>query len=148
MIDKIGGLKIEDAIDILKKAYKDHYQDQNFPSDVYLLIHDLLDKELYLSKGHTEKEWTEESKIQAGLIYYYSPYPEVRTVTSPLDIEDVPIETIRSYILGIIWTIIGAGVNEFFMHRKPRITLTAPVIQVLLYPCGKFCEHEIGRAHV
>lgn len=143
MIDKIGGLKIEDAIDILKKAYKDHYQDQNFPSDVYLLIHDLLDKELYLSKGHTEKEWTEESKIQAGLIYYYSPYPEVRTVTSPLDIEDVPIETIRSYILGIIWTIIGAGVNEFFMHRKPRITLTAPVIQVLLYPCGKFCEHVL-----
>lgn len=27
MIDKIGGLKIEDAIDILKKTYKDHYQD-------------------------------------------------------------------------------------------------------------------------
>ena len=40
MIDKIGGLKIADAMTILEKAYKEHYQDQNFPSDTYALIHD------------------------------------------------------------------------------------------------------------
>ncbi|KAK9366184.1 OPT oligopeptide transporter protein-domain-containing protein [Lipomyces kononenkoae] len=57
----------------------------------------------------------------------YSPYPEVRS-------------TMRVYLLAIIWTIIGAGIRQFFSPRQPSISLGSTVIQLFLYPCGRLLE--------
>lgn len=143
MINVITSLPIDDALKILERAVEEHHDDANFSSDLLKKIELLLDRDQYLRTGHNEFEWFEQCKIDAGLIHYHSPYPEVRTVTSPIDDESLPVETFRAYFFGFFWTILGAGVNEFFSHRKPLISLTAPVMQILLYPCGKFFERVL-----
>ena len=41
-----------------------------------------------------------------------SPYPEVRAVVPETDDPSIPVNTLRMWVLGIIWTFIGAGVNQ------------------------------------
>ena len=79
-------------------------------------------------------------RLESVLITYWSPYSEVRVVTYPFDDSSIPVETLRVYIIGILWTAIGALINQFFIERQPYITLSIPIIQVFLYPTGKLCE--------
>ncbi|GEQ68733.1 hypothetical protein JCM33374_g2401 [Metschnikowia sp. JCM 33374] len=81
-------------------------------------------------------DWELQLKTEAGIIEFHSPYPEVRAVTEPYDDADLPCETLRVYIVGIIWTVIGSFINEFFMERQPAITLNSSVVQIFLYPSG------------
>lgn len=136
MVEKIEGLKLEDALVHLEESLVHHKGDANFPDDIYHLIENLVQGQE--ASGLQEVDWEFQCKLEAGLIAFHSPYPEIRAVTDPIDDPNIPIETIRAYILATMWTIIGAGVNEFFNRRKPAITLKAPMIQVMLYPCGKF----------
>ncbi|KAK6464731.1 OPT oligopeptide transporter protein-domain-containing protein [Scheffersomyces coipomensis] len=77
-----------------------------------------------------------QTRLEAALIAYHSPYPEVRSVTDPYDDPSIPVETVRVYIAGIIWTCAGAFINQFFSERQPSISLPASVVQILLYPTG------------
>ncbi|ODV79852.1 OPT-domain-containing protein [Suhomyces tanzawaensis NRRL Y-17324] len=88
-------------------------------------------------------DWELQVRLEAALIAYHSPYQEVRSVTDPYDDPSVPVETIRVYVLGLIWTAITAFVNEFFGDRLPGISLSTSVVQMLLYPCGKAWEYII-----
>ncbi|KAG2734037.1 hypothetical protein G9P44_003562 [Scheffersomyces stipitis] len=90
-------------------------------------------------------DWDLQVRLEAVLIAYHSPYPEVRAVTDPYDDHTIPVETIRVYILGIIWTAIGAVVNQFFAERQPGIYLDPTVVQVLLYPSGIFLEYVLPK---
>lgn len=72
------------------------------------------------------------------MVAYWSPYPEVRAVTFPFDDPTIPVETFRVYLIGIIWTGIGAVINQFFAERQPSISLAMSVVQVFLYPSGLF----------
>lgn len=65
-----------------------------------------------------------------------APLPEVRSVVKPIDEEDLPVNTFRAYFLGIIFTIIGSGVNQFFSMRYPGISINSTVAQLVSYPCG------------
>lgn len=96
----------------------------------------------YSSDWHNIVDWDLQVRLEAGLIAFYSPYPEVRSVTEPFDDPNMPCETIRVYILGIIWCGIGAFINQFFSQRQPPINLTSAIVQVFLYPCG-ICLHWI-----
>ena len=69
-------------------------------------------------------------RLEAVLVAYWSPYPEVRAVTFPYDDPTIPVETFRVYLIGIIWTAIGAVINQFFTERQPAITLAMAVVQV------------------
>ncbi|CAH6719717.1 oligopeptide transporter 2 [[Candida] jaroonii] len=80
--------------------------------------------------------WSLQTKIEACLIEYHSPYPEVRAVTDCYDDPNLYVETPRVYILGLIWTAIGAFINQFFAERQPSISLPSSVVQLLLYPSG------------
>ncbi|KAF3985834.1 hypothetical protein FT663_01952 [Candidozyma haemuli var. vulneris] len=82
-------------------------------------------------------DWDFQIRTEAVMIAYFSPYPEVRSVTSPYDDTSIPVETLRVYILGIIWTAVGSFVNQFFAERQPGIYLGTPVVQLLLYPSGE-----------
>lgn len=67
-----------------------------------------------------------------------SPIPEVRAIVSKEDDPDLPVNTLRMWILGIIATIIGSGVNQFFSMRYPGVTISALVCQLVVYPIGQF----------
>ena len=67
------------------------------------------------------KFYDRDLRIDATMMRYSSPYPGVRAVAEPLDDDNVPIETIRAYFLGIGWAIIGTFMSTFFNSRFPSI---------------------------
>ncbi|CAN3375439.1 hypothetical protein DIURU_002367 [Diutina rugosa] len=81
-------------------------------------------------------DWNFQARLEATIIAFWSPYVEVRSVTDPFDDPSLPAETLRVYIIGTIWTGLGAVINTFFNDRQPSIGLGTSVVQVLLYPCG------------
>ncbi|KAK9468634.1 oligopeptide transporter 2 [Lipomyces arxii] len=126
----------EEGLEVLKEAIVYHNDDLNFPTDV-------LDKINNLVNGigiEDELQYESDVKVEAVFIKYYSPYPEVRAVTDPIDDTSIPVETLRAYALGIIWVSVSSFVNEFFGQRQPRLSIETTVVQLLLYPCGKLCE--------
>ena len=52
-----------------------------------------------------------------------SPYPEVRSAVANTDDPDMPVNTIRAWTIGIIWSIILPGMNQFFFFRYPSVTV-------------------------
>ena len=48
-----------------------------------------------------------------------SPYEEVRVSVSNTDDPDMPVNTFRMWSIGLLLTIVGAGLNTFFMFRNP-----------------------------
>lgn len=158
LFEKMQEISVSRALDILREVVAEHENDPNYPEADYEMIKELVSSpdggeiSVEVSKEEpgfadsidsvnrvslSEQERAYYIKLHAILNEYHSPYPEVRAVTSPRDDPDAPVETIRAYIVAIIWVIIGSGVNEFFYHRMPAITLTSSVIQMLVYPTGK-----------
>ena len=85
-------------------------------------------------------DWNLQVRLEAVLVAYWSPYPQVRAVTDPYDDPTIPVETLRVYIIASIWTGISAVINQFFHERQPAITLGMSVVQVFLYPSGLLME--------
>ncbi|KAL2849587.1 small oligopeptide transporter, OPT family [Aspergillus pseudoustus] len=65
-----------------------------------------------------------------------SPFPEVRAVVRPVDDIELPVNTVRMWTIGILFTIIGSGLNQFFSLRQPSVTISALVAQLVAYPIG------------
>ncbi|GMM37772.1 Opt2 protein [Saccharomycopsis crataegensis] len=139
LFQKIEEMSVSQAIALLKESLIEHDDDPNFPLEDYATIESLVQGS-DANPEISEEEWTFQVKMFASLKEYFSPYPEVRAISSPLDDPEMPCETIRAYFLGFIWTAISTFLNEFFSHRQPSITLTASVCQIFLYPCGKVLE--------
>ena len=53
-----------------------------------------------------------------------SPYPEVRSAVANTDDPTIPVSTLRSWVLGLIWAIIIPGLNQFFFFRYPSVSVT------------------------
>ena len=49
-----------------------------------------------------------------------SPYPEVRSAVANTDDPTMPVSTIRSWVIGLVFAIIMSGLNQFFFFRFPR----------------------------
>lgn len=139
MIQVIFNLSEEEAVAIIKKALQDHKDDPNFPSYQRRNLEDLIQsKEQHIHYSLDDRSYN--LKMEAALIHYHSPYPEVRSIADPMDDPNLPVETVRAYLLGIIWVIIGTGVNQFFEPRMPPISITSHLLQFLVYPCGRLLE--------
>ncbi|KAI9929509.1 hypothetical protein ASPWEDRAFT_534740 [Aspergillus wentii DTO 134E9] len=54
--------------------------------------------------------------------------------------DNAPCLTLRMWILGIAFCILGSGLNTLYTFRKPSITLAQSVIQLLAFPLGKLWE--------
>ncbi|TAQ84477.1 hypothetical protein B7494_g7199 [Chlorociboria aeruginascens] len=65
-----------------------------------------------------------------------SPYPEVRAVVPDVDDQSIPVNTLRMWILGFAFTMIGSGINQFFSLRYPSVHIVALVAELLAYPFG------------
>ncbi|KAK9469149.1 OPT oligopeptide transporter protein-domain-containing protein [Lipomyces arxii] len=139
MFEKLSEMTVEESIEILTEAAEYHKDDFNFPRETF-------DKIVLMLKGEQNSGMDHETydlalKLEAIMMKYHSPYPEVRAVCEPIDDITLPVETIRAYFLGLIWVAIGSFINEFFSVRQPRLSLRSSVLQILLYPCGKFLQY-------
>ncbi|EFW21593.1 hypothetical protein D8B26_001765 [Coccidioides posadasii str. Silveira] len=64
-----------------------------------------------------------------------SPYPEVRAAVRNTD-EDLPVDTIRAWTIGLFLTTVGAGLNSLFSLRAPSIVVSSMVALLLAHPLG------------
>lgn len=53
------------------------------------------------------------------------------------DDPEMPCLTIRMWVIGIAFCLIGSGVNTLFTFRFPAVTLSQSAIQLLSYPVGR-----------
>ena len=66
-----------------------------------------------------------------------SPYPEVRSAVANTDDFDMPVSTLRTWVLGIIFAIIMPGINQFFFFRFPSVQIGGIAAQLLVFPFGR-----------
>ena len=52
-----------------------------------------------------------------------SPYLEVRSAVANFDDPEMPVSTIRAWVLGIAWAILLSGMNQFFYFRYPSVAV-------------------------
>ncbi|KAG6817299.1 hypothetical protein H0H87_010641 [Tephrocybe sp. NHM501043] len=74
-----------------------------------------------------------------------SPYPEVRSAVANTDDPDMPVSTLRAWIIGILWAMVIPGVNQFFFFRFPSVTVTGIVAQLLSFPIGRAAAAWVPR---
>ncbi|WRT65925.1 OPT family small oligopeptide transporter [Kwoniella shivajii] len=67
-----------------------------------------------------------------------SPYPEVRASVSNIDDPEMPALTLRAWFIGLFFVVIGSAINTFFHFRTPAPYISPLIIQVIVYPVGKF----------
>ncbi|KAL7416350.1 OPT-domain-containing protein [Mrakia frigida] len=129
-------LSTEEVVEILESAWLEHHDDPNFPAAVRAKI------EYFLSGDASTLEnydlLLEEMKIEAALIRFSSPYPEVRAVVNCVDDFDMPASTFRVWLMGTFWCGLGTFINQFFSIRQPSFSLTVNEVQLLSYPLGLF----------
>ncbi|KAK9349768.1 OPT oligopeptide transporter protein-domain-containing protein [Lipomyces doorenjongii] len=136
LMEKMKSINAEDGFRILTDAMEYHQEDVNFPEDAMAEIRMLL-------KGTEHSNMDQASydlriRFQATLIHFHSPYPEVRAVVRPTDDRSMPCETFRAYLVGGFWVCCASFINQMFHQRQPSITLNATVLQILIFPSGKF----------
>lgn len=126
VMDKIEAMTVEEAQEILRTMLEEHEYDYNFAQS-------LRDQITTLLRGPPENDstggdWATEIKTVAALNRFYSPYPEVRAITTPDDDADMPCETLRAHFLGLVWAVIGQSTNSLFNSRFPSISLGSAVV--------------------
>ncbi|KAI1079611.1 small oligopeptide transporter [Whalleya microplaca] len=113
------------ALDTLKAFEQQHILDPNLP------VEELNDVGAALASGNVEKGL----QVEATLLEDNSPYPEVRAAVRNYDV-DLPANTIRAWVIGLILCTIGSAINMLFSLRNPSITITTYVVQLVAYPIG------------
>ncbi|RYP16413.1 hypothetical protein DL766_009129 [Monosporascus sp. MC13-8B] len=77
-----------------------------------------------------------EKITQANLLFTEdSPYEEVRAAVRNVDGGEVA-NTVRAWVLGLIFVTIGSGLNMFLSMRSPAINFPAIVVLLIVYPIG------------
>jgi OPT family small oligopeptide transporter len=136
IIDCIVDMTDDRAMEILVQSIEYHSDDPNFPSASMQKLKNLVQGPKACELD--DDDYSIELRTEASIIYYHSPYPEVRAVTDPFDDPDSPCETFRSYALGFIFMAGATTLNTFFSPRQPNISISSTVLQLLLAPCGVF----------
>ena len=110
------------------KAFADvHKFDPNMPQDV------LSDAKYALD----HKDGKAEAEIADTYLLEDSPYPEVRAAVPPTDDFDMPCNTPRVWIIGMLFVTLGSALNMLFSMRAPSIVITAIVAQLVSFWVGK-----------
>ncbi|KAK9371502.1 OPT oligopeptide transporter protein-domain-containing protein [Lipomyces chichibuensis] len=146
MLEKMKTMGVEEAYEILTAAADYHSDDVNFPVKAMRKIRLLLERNE--ASGLDQESFELDVRLQACLMKYHSPYPEVRAVCKPVDDPTIPAETLRAYLIGIFWVACASFINQLFNFRRPYLYLNSTVIQILVYPTGKLCERILPRATV
>ncbi|KAF2173471.1 hypothetical protein M409DRAFT_15752 [Zasmidium cellare ATCC 36951] len=133
-------LSLQDVKEILRHGYDLHEFDPNFPSKVLGKIKVFLEDNQILETPEKHAELIEEMRLEAAILTSSSPYAEVRAVVHNGDDVNIPCSTIRSWIIGLIFVVVVAFMNQLFSVRQPSISVGPEVVQLLCYPVGKAFE--------
>ncbi|KAI1779413.1 small oligopeptide transporter [Hypoxylon cercidicola] len=114
-----------EPLDTLKNFEEQHKLDPNLP------IEELRNVDTVLATGDAEKG----VQIEATLLEENSPYPEVSAAVRNYDV-DLPANTIRAWVIGLILCTVGSAINMLFSLKNPSISVTTYVIQLVAYPIG------------
>ncbi|KAE9983580.1 hypothetical protein EG327_005437 [Venturia inaequalis] len=106
------------------------------------------DSDVEVAPGHLQEIEVDVAKAIGETEDYdedseHSPYPEVRAVVPEVDDPAIPVNTLRMWIIGIVFTIIGSGINNFFSLRYPSVHIVSLVAELVAYPCGVFLAHTL-----
>lgn len=118
----------EEAVKHLRNLKEHHHWDPNLPDEVV----DEVDEALHSSNKEVQVGIAEE-------LTENSPYPEVRSAVSNID-EGGHSNTIRAWVIGMIFATIGSALNMLFSMRQPYIVIPSYIAQVVAYPVGKAWE--------
>ncbi|TVY83077.1 Sexual differentiation process protein isp4, partial [Lachnellula suecica] len=133
-------LSLEDTREMMKNVLKAHETDPNFPVLIVEKIKDFLGHDDVFEHPENYTELIYEMKTEAALITNNSPYAEVRAVVDNTDDVNMLCSTIRSWVIGLLFVVGLAFINQLFSIRQPAITVTANVAQLLCYPIAKAWE--------
>ncbi|TQW00245.1 small oligopeptide transporter, OPT family [Cordyceps javanica] len=117
---------VGEARDDLHRFAKNHENDPNLPAEKMHAVRDAL-----------ARNDTKEMAETDALLCENSPYEEVRAAVRNTDGGEVA-NTVRAWILGMVFVTLGAGLNMFLSMRNPAIAFQAIIIQLLVYPIGCF----------
>ncbi|KAI5917267.1 small oligopeptide transporter [Camillea tinctor] len=113
------------ALDTLKNFELQHKFDPNLP------VNELNNVDEALASSNIEKGL----EVEAVLVEDDSPYPEVRAAVRNYD-TDLPANTIRAWVIGLVLCTVGSAINMLFSLRSPSIMVNTYVIQLVAYPIG------------
>ncbi|TVY20586.1 Sexual differentiation process protein isp4 [Lachnellula arida] len=124
---KIAGgqdVDITAAAEDLPKFAKTHQFDPNLPQERINILHDAT------ATGDVEAMKEAEATFAED-----SPYEEVKAAVRAIDGDEVA-NTVRAWILGMIFVTICSGLNMFLSMRSPAISFPPVVVLLLVYPVG------------
>ena len=61
----------------------------------------------------------------------------MRSAVANTDDFDMPVSTLRTWVIGLILAIVMSGLNQFFFFRFPSVQISGFAAQLLAYPCGR-----------
>ena len=131
---------LEEVRDMMIRIKRIHDDDPNFPTSVIHKIRAFLDNDSVFANPEKHHQLIQEMKLEAALVTNNSPYAEVRAVVSNKDDPTTPCSTIRSWTIGLLFSVLLAFINQLFDIRQPAIRVMANVAQLLAYPIGKAAE--------
>ncbi|KMP05660.1 oligopeptide transporter 4 [Coccidioides immitis RMSCC 2394] len=117
----------------LEKVAKSHQWDPNLPSEQIDAIEEARRTGDVEIVTQVDKAFLEDS-----------PYPEVRAAVRNTDEGEVA-NTVRAWILGLVFVTVGSGLNMFLSMRSPAITFPSIVVQLLVYPVGCLWAKVVPR---
>ncbi|TVY76130.1 Sexual differentiation process protein isp4 [Lachnellula suecica] len=113
----------------LKDFQKLHEFDPNLPSDIRVAVEHAVG-----SGDGPEEQYVEHEVIDPN----NSIYPEVRAAVRNYD-EDVPANTVRAWVIGMVLVTISSALNSLFFLRYPSFSLNSLICQLVAYPIGCAC---------
>lgn len=131
----LDDLSLEEALDVVRNAAEEHKNDAGLPIPYLQHLQALAapEKPAYLS----ESEFEYHVKFEAFVISQWSIYSEVRAATRPIGEKDEPCETLRVYLIGIVWAAAGSCLDTFFNNRFPDIKMSGISLQILVALTGR-----------
>ncbi|KAJ5108826.1 hypothetical protein N7456_005501 [Penicillium angulare] len=108
----------------LKGLQKSHQWDPNLSQEKLDAINEAANTDDQEKAVEFEKSLVQDSQ-----------YESVRAAVRNTDGGEIA-NTVRAWILGMIFTTVGSGLNMFLSMRSPAISFPAIVVQLLVYPIG------------
>ncbi|KAL8283601.1 hypothetical protein RQP46_005396 [Phenoliferia psychrophenolica] len=136
----VGNITLEEAKEIIHAAIDGKELDPMFPVALLKRAREALRAE-ELSHD-VARGLVEELQLEAAL-FDDSPYLEVRAVVDGTDDVTMPVNTFRSWVIGMLFVTLGTGINVFFYARFPLIQVNTYCAQVVAYPIGKLMEYTL-----
>jgi len=69
----------------------------------------------------------------------------VRAAVANTDDPSIPVMTLRTWVLGLAWSVFIPGINQFLFFRYPSVPVVGIVAQLISYPLGTLWASYMPR---